>query len=51
MQEESALFSTMSLGISGRFAYADEQRSIQTMVSRQLNKLDVSDATCDLTLL
>lgn len=39
--DEDLLFSTMSLGVSERFSFANEQRSIQTLVSQHLNDLNI----------
>jgi len=39
--KEDLLFSTMSLGVSERFNFANEQRSIQTLVSRHLDELNI----------
>lgn len=38
--ETDTLFSTMSMGLAARFDYANEQRSIQTLVSRHLDEMD-----------
>lgn len=39
--ETDTLFSTMSMGLTARFDYANEQRSIQTLVSRHLDEMDL----------
>lgn len=39
--DEDLLFSTMSLGVSERFSFANEHRAIQTLVSRHLDELNI----------